>query len=111
MDGRAVAWLSYLPLPGIAFVPVLLHPRDRLCRYHAWQGTTLVLGLLAAMFLIGLMTLLSDAEGYRRAVGFVAGILLVAGVVQLVWGAIAAALGRFPRLRPAWDVAASIRRP
>ena len=110
MDGRAVAWLSYVPLPGLAFVAVRLHPEDRLTRFHAWQGTVLVVGLLAAMLVVGLVTLLSAAKGYRAAVGSVSGVLLVAGVVQLTWGAASAAMGRFVRLRPAWDVAAALRR-
>lgn len=110
MDGRAVAWLSYVPLPGLALVAVRLHPEDRLTRFHAWQGTVLVVGLLAAMLVVGLLTLVSEAKGYRAVVGGLSGILLVAGVVQLVWGAVSAGLGRFVRLRPAWDVAAALRR-
>jgi hypothetical protein len=110
MDGRAIAWLSYVPLPGLAVVPVLLNPWDRLSRYHAWQGTALVLGLLSALFVIGLLTLLSEAKVYRLLVGFAAGALLVGGLVQLVWGAAGAAMGRYPRLRPAWDVAAALRK-
>lgn len=106
MDGRGVAWLSYVPLPGLALVPLALHPDDRLARYHARQGTLLVVGLLLAMMLVGLLTLLSDASGYRTTVGLLSGVLLLAGVAQLVWGAVGAALGRYPRLRPAWDLAA-----
>jgi Na+/melibiose symporter-like transporter len=110
MDGRGVAWLSYVPIPGLALVPVLLNPGDRLSRYHAWQGTALVLGFLAVMFVVGLLTLLSEGKGYRAVVGSVAGILLVAAVIQMAWGAVGAAMGRYPRLRPAWDVAAALRR-
>jgi hypothetical protein len=109
VDGRTVAWISYVPLPGLALLAVRLHPHDRLTRFHAWQGTILVVGLLATMLVVGLLTMLSDAEGYRAAVGGLAGAALVAGVVQLVWGGVAAALGRFTRLRPAWDVAAALR--
>ena len=109
MDGRSVAWVSYLPLPGLALVPLALRPDDRLVRYHAWQGTVLVAAFLAAMLLVGLLTLLSDGQGYRFAVGLLAGALLLAGVVQVAWGIVAASLGRYARLRPAWDLARLLR--
>lgn len=110
MDGRDVAWVSYIPIPGLALVPLALRPGDRLVRYHARQGTFLVVGLLAAMLLVGLLTLLSDSSGFRTTVGLLSGFILLAGVVQLVWGGVGAALGRYPRLRPAWDLAAMARR-
>ena len=110
VDGRGVAWLSYVPLPGLALVPVLLHPGDRLARYHARQGTVLVVGLLAVMAVVGLLTLLSEAKGYRTLVGLLSGVVLLGGIAQLAWGAVGAALGRYPRLRPAWDLAAKWRR-
>lgn len=110
MDGRGVAWLSYVPIPGLALVAVRLHPEDRLTRFHAWQGTALVLGLLSAMLVAGLLTLVSSAKGYLAAVGGIAGLVLLAGVVGLAWGMVGAATGRFTRLRPAWDLAAAVRR-
>jgi len=110
MDGRGVAWLSYVPVPGLALVPVLLHPADPLARYHAWQGTAHTLALLAALLVMGFLTLLSKADAYRLLVGLAAGAVLVAGVAQLVWGAAGAAMGRYPRLRPAWDLAAAVRK-
>ena len=109
-DGRSVAWLSYLPIPGLALVPVLLHPADRLARYHAWQGGLLVAGLWVAMTLFALLILAIDAEGFRAFAGFLFGILLIAGLVQLVWGAVRAAMGHYPRLRPAWDLASALRK-
>lgn len=110
MDGRGVAWLSYLPVPGLALLPVWLHPQDRLARYHAWQGGLLVGGFFVLMLAFGLLTLLSDAKGYRQAVGLLSGTVLLVGVVQMVWGAVSSAMGRYPRLRPAWDLAAALRR-
>ena len=110
MDGRSVAWLSYVPLPGLALLPLALHPGDRLTRYHARQGTVLVLVLYVAMLLVGFLSLLSGGKGYRTTVSTLSGLLLVAGAVQLVWGGAGAAMGRYPRLRPAWDLAAATRR-
>src|SRR5688572_31957015 len=110
MDGRGVAWLSYLPIPGLALIPVLLHPGDRLARYHAWQGGLLVGGLWVLMTLLALLILAIDAEAFRGIAGFVFGVLLIAALVQMAWGGIASALGRYPRLRPAWDLAAALRR-
>jgi hypothetical protein len=110
VDGRGVAWLSYLPIPGLAFVPVLLHPGDRLTRYHAWQGGLLVGGLWLGMILFALLILAIDAKGFRDFAGFLFGLVLIAAFVQMVWGGVASAMGRYPRLRPAWDLAAALRR-
>ena len=110
MDGRGAAWLSYLPVPGLALVPVLLHPGDRLARYHAWQGGVLVGGLWVLMTLFALLTLAIEAQAFRAGAGFLFGVLLIAALVQMVWGAVASAMGRYPRLRPAWDLAAALRR-
>lgn len=110
MDGRGAAWLSYLPVPGLALVPVLLHPGDRLARYHAWQGGVLVGGLWVLMTLFALLILAIDAQAFRAGAGFLVGVLLIAALVQMVWGAVASARGRYPRLRPAWDLAAALRR-
>jgi hypothetical protein len=110
VDGRGIAWLSYLPIPGLAFVPVLAHPGDRLARYHAWQGGLLVGGLWALMTVFALLILAIDAKPFRDGAGFVFGVLLIAGLVQMVWGAVSSAMGRYPRLRPAWDLAAALRR-
>lgn len=104
-----MAWLGYLPIPGLALVPVLLHPGDRLARYHAWQATVQVVGLLVALVAVGFLAR-STPKSAQGAVGLLAGVLLLAGVVQLVLGAVGAALGRYPRLRPAWDVASALRR-
>lgn len=110
MDGRGVAWLAYLPLPGLALAQVRMHPADRLARYHAWQGTALVVGTYLALVLTGLLALLSDAKPYRALVGLAAGLVLLGAVVQMLWGMAAAATGRFTRLQPAWSLAALVRR-
>jgi hypothetical protein len=109
VDGRAVAWLSYLPIPGLAVVPALLHPEDRLARYHAWQGGLLVGSLWILMTAFALLILAVPAEGFRDVAGFLFGLLLIAALVQMGWGAVGAAMGRYPRLRPAWDLAALLR--
>lgn len=110
MDGRGVAWLSYLPIPGLAFLPVLLHPGDRLARYHAWQGGLLVGSLWVVMTVFALLILAIDAKGFRDVAGFLFGVLLIGALAQMVWGGVMSAMGRYPRLRPAWDLAAAIRR-
>ncbi len=109
-DGRGIAGLSYVPLPGVALIPIALHPGDRLVRFHAWQGTLAIFGVLAWLLVVGLLARLSDASGYRTALGFLAGLGLLAGLVQLGWGMAAAALGRFQRLRPWWDIAVLLKR-
>ena len=109
-DGRAVAWLGYVPLPGLGLLAVALRPDARLVRFHAWQGTLAVLGLVLALFLVGLLARISDADGYRTALGFVSGLALLAGLLQLGYGIAQAASGRFGRLRPWWDLAAALRR-
>jgi len=108
-DGRGVAWLAYVPIPALAVVPVLLRPGDRLVRYHAWQGGTLVVLLLAVLVLVGLAARVLPA-GAQGPVGLLAGLLLLGGLVQLVYGAAGAAMGRFPRLQPAWGLASALRR-
>jgi hypothetical protein len=109
VDGRAAAWISYVPLPGLALVPLALHPGDRLTRYHARQGTCLAVAFLAVMLVVGLLTLLSEAKAFRATVSFLSGLVLLAGAIQMIWGGVGAAFGRYPRLRPAWDLAAAMR--
>lgn len=78
-------------------------------RFHAWQGTLAVLGILCWLLVVGLLARLSDASAYRTTLGFLAGLGLLAGLVQLGWGMAAAGLGRYQRLRPWWDVAAFLK--
>ncbi|MEK6976158.1 MAG: hypothetical protein AABY18_07435 [Candidatus Thermoplasmatota archaeon] len=110
-DGRSVAWLSYVPLPGLALAAVAARPRDRLVRFHAWQGTLAILGLLVFLFLTGLAARLSEARAYRLSLGLLSGLGLLAGFVQLGWGIAGAATGRYVRLRPWWDLAAMLKQP
>ena len=110
-DGRGVAWLSYVPLPGLALAAVMIRPGDRLVRFHAWQGTFAILGILLFLFLVGLTARLSEARAYRLALGLLSGIGLLAGLVQLGWGIASAATGKYARLRPWWDLAAMLKRP
>jgi uncharacterized membrane protein len=98
VDGRTIAWLSYVPLPGLGVVAALLAPEDRLVRFHAWQGTLLILAGFAAMALLGGLALAVPEGAGRTAFGAAAGLVLVAGVVLLVLGLLSAALGRFDRL-------------
>lgn len=110
MDGRGVAWVPYIPLPGLGWLAVALAPMSRLVRYHAWQGTLTTLGLLLFLLVMGLVARISDAAGYRTFMGAIAGIGLLVGLGQCGWGAAGAALGRFSRVRPWWDLAAILRR-
>ncbi len=110
MDGRGVAWIGYIPVPGLSFVPVLLRPDDRLTRYHAWQSGMLVIGLWFLLGLTGFFLRVSEAEAFRSIVGVIISLVLLVGLVQLGWGAVQAARGAYPRLRPAWDLAAMVRR-
>lgn len=111
MDGRGVAWLGYLPIPGLALAALAAAPTARLVRYHAWQATMLVALLYLWLIAIGMLSLLSTAPAFRTSLGLISGIGLVAALVQLALGGVAAARGLYPRLRPAWDLAALLRRP
>ena len=108
-DGRSVAWMSYVPLPGLALLAVALDSRSRLTRYHAWQGTFTVLGLLAYLLVMGLLARLSEVGGYRTTLGALAGIGLLAGLAQCGWGMVAASMVRFIRIRPWWNLAVLVR--
>lgn len=110
MERRGLAWLGYLPIPGLALLAVLAAPRDRLVRYHAWQASVLVVGLLAVLILVGMLSLASEARAFRTILGLLSGLVMLAAFVQMGWGAVAAAQGRYVRLRPAWDVASLLRR-
>ncbi len=106
MSGRAVAWLAYVPLPGLFLIPLLGHRGDRLARFHGIQG-----GIVTVAFLLLLM--LSGFYSYARSgttasapdAAILALVVMLGGLGYLVAGAVAAGRGRFLRLRPAWDVA------
>jgi uncharacterized membrane protein len=110
MDGRSVAWIGYVPIPGLALVAVMLRPEDRLVRFHAWQATVLVVGTYVVLLLIGFLTMVSDAKAYTTAIGILSGAILLGALALLGAGFATSAMGRFSRLRPAWDIAALLRR-
>lgn len=103
----AVPWLSYVPIPGLQAIAVLIAPDDPLTRYHAWQGGVLVALLYAFLVLVGFLVRISDAPSYLAAMGLLAGAGLLAGIGGLGYGAYAAARGRYGRVRPAWDLLAA----
>jgi hypothetical protein len=104
VDGRSVAWVSYLPIPGIALVAALAARHDRLARFHALQGGWLVALLYVALIVVGFVARASDAAWWRLAWGLVVGILLIASLFGMVWGAAGSLRGRFVRVRPVWDL-------
>lgn len=105
----AVPWLSYIPVPGMAFVAVWADPDDRLTRYHAWQGGLLVVAVYVLLISLGLLVRLSDAAGYLATMGLLSGLLLLGGLAGIVWGMVGALRRRYVRVRPVWDVLASLR--
>lgn len=102
----AVPWLSYVPVPGIQLAAVWAAPEDPLTRYHAKQGGALVGLLYGWLILIGFLAGISDAAGFQATMGLLAGFPLLAALVGAVWGMVAAARGRYTRLRPVWDLLA-----
>lgn len=106
----AAPWLGYIPIPGLHAVAVWLAPDDGLTRYHARQSALLVWFLYGWLLFVGLMTGLSDSASYLATMGLLAGIPLVAVLVGLIVGAVGAAMGRFLRVRPAWDILAALSR-
>lgn len=103
-------WLSYVPVPGLSYVAVLAAPDDPLTRYHAWQGGILVVLSYVLLLVFGFLSRLSDAAGYLATLGLLSGLLLLAALVGIVWGMMAAARGRYARLRPVWDILAAAGR-
>lgn len=106
MNGRAVAWLAYLPLPGLFLVPLLGARGDRFARFHALQGGVLTLTFLVLLMLSGFYAFARN--GTKAApvdAAILSALLFVAGLGYITVGLIAAARGRFTRLRPAWDLA------
>ncbi|MEK6985864.1 MAG: hypothetical protein AABX89_05750 [Candidatus Thermoplasmatota archaeon] len=106
MNGRAVAWLAYIPLPGLFLVPLLGARGDRLARFHALQGGVLTIAFLVLLMLSGFYAFARN--GTKAApvdAAILSALLFVVGLAYLVIGAIAAARGRFTRLRPVWDLA------
>lgn len=102
---RAVAWVPYLPIPGLGILAARLRPADRLVRYHARQGGGLVLVLYVLVTAVGLAAKAWPAlpAGATAAMGAV---LLAYGIAALLSGGVAAARGRYLRVRPVWDALA-----
>ncbi len=100
----STAWACYLPVPLLRTLLVLAAPHDRLLRFHAWQGRVVVWGTVAAIFLFGLLGLLSDAKWYQASIGLPAGLALIAYVYYAGKGTAGAAAGRYTRVAPAYAV-------
>lgn len=106
-----LAWICYVPLPGVALIPVLVEPRDAHTRYHAWQGTAWT--LLAWVVLVAVAVVASWTQAIRPlflAFAFLEGALVLAAVAGVGCGITTAAMGRFGRVRPAWDLLVALRR-
>ena len=100
----AVPWLAYIPVPGLSLLATWSAPDDPLTRYHARQGGLLVVLLWSWLLLVGFATGFSDAPAYLATMGLVAGVPMAAGLIGIVWGIVAAARGRYARIRPVWDI-------
>ncbi len=85
-------------------IAVWVAPQDSLTRYHAWQGSALVILTYLALIVFGLLAKISDAAVYLAIMGLLSGLTLLAALTGIVWGIIAAAMGRYVRLRPVWDL-------
>ena len=107
MAARAAACLAYVPVPGVAALAALVAPRERFVRYHAWQGGTLVVLAYAWVFVWGVAAS-ATAGTLQSAFGMVAGVGLLAALASAIWGLVGAARGRFTRVRPVWDLLASL---
>ncbi len=111
-DGSPVSvpWLSYLPLPGLALVATWADPDDPLTRYHAWQGGTLVILAYAWIVVLGFLLGASDAAAFQATIGLASGLGVIAALIGMVWGIVAAARKRYTRIRPVWDLLTVLRR-
>lgn len=108
MDGKAVAWVAYLPLPGLGLVPAWSAPHDPLARYHARQGGLLVGLLYAALLLLGILA--QAAPGTKDVLALLAAPVLLFGIAGMGWGIAGALRSRYVRVRPVWDLCAAIWR-
>lgn len=106
----ALPWLGYIPVPGLSWLAVVLAPEDPLTRFHSLQATVLVAALYAWLLFIGILTGLSDAAGFLATMGILAGTAMVAAIVAIAIGIIAAVRGHYTRIRGAWDIMVLTRR-
>jgi hypothetical protein len=107
VDGKAVAWVAYVPLPGLGLVPAWAAPHDPLARYHARQGGLLVVLLYALLLGVGFLgqALPDDAKPF---VALLAATVLLLGLAGIAWGAMGALRARYVRVRPVWDLCSVI---
>lgn len=103
-----MAWVAYLPVPGLGLVPAWAAPADPLARFHARQGGLLVALLYALLLAVGLAAqAMPDAQD---ALALAAAAILLPGLAGCAWGIAGALRGRRVRVRPAWDLCAAIWR-
>jgi hypothetical protein len=107
VNGRSVAWLAYVPVPGLFLVPLWGARGDRLARFHAIQGGVASLTVLVLLALCGLYAYArSGTSAAAVDAQLLSAAVLLAGLAYLAAGAVAAGRSRFLRLRPFWDAAA-----
>lgn len=100
----SLAWLAYVPIPGLAFIPAFAAPYGRLERYHAWQGGLLTALLYTGLVLIGLLEKTSTSGGFLQFIGILAAIWLLVCLTGAGFGVAASFTGKFARIRPVWDL-------
>lgn len=106
----SLAWLAYVPVPGLFLIPAWLAPDDRFTRYHARQGGWLVGLLWLGLVVWGLMARASDADGYQAFIGLVTMLWLLGGLAGATAGIVGTVQGRYLRVRPVWDLLAALGR-
>ena len=107
VQGRSVAWVAYVPIPVIFLVPLLAARGDRLARFHGIQGGIATTASLVLLMLAGFYKVArSGVQGAAPPdAAILALVVMVGGLVLCLTGLVAAARGRYLRLRPAWDLA------
>jgi hypothetical protein len=106
VDGRAVAWVAYVPVPGLGLVPALAAPHDPLARFHARQGGLLV--ALLYLLLLGVGFLGQALPDAQAPVAALAAAILLLGVAGIAWGLFGALRSRYLRVRPVWDLCSAL---
>lgn len=105
----AVSWLSYVPVPGTAFLAVWAAPEDPLTRFHAWQGGTLVAAAYAVVIGLGFLVRVSDATVYQAIMGAVTLAAVIAILTGIGLGIVGAVRGQYVRVRPVWDLVSALK--
>lgn len=101
-----MAWVAYVPVPGLALVPAWAAPHDPLARFHARQGGLLVGALYLALLGIGLLAQALPAA--TDALALAAAPVLLLGLAGIAWGMAGALRSRYARVRPVWDLCAAL---